>query len=146
MPDEVQVTTGLDFSTPNMARIYDYCLGGRDNFVADPACAEVALSNYPELRAVVRENQAFLSRAARFLAEDAGICQFPDIGTGLPTTENMHEVAQAVVPHARVVYVDHDPVVCSHAQALLAKTETVTVAHAGMREPDAILKTREHNG
>lgn len=143
MPDEVQTLAGLDFSTPNVARMYDYYLGGKDNFAADRACAEKVLSNYPELRTVVRENRAFLSRAVRFLAEHAGICQFLDIGAGLPTMENVHEVAQAVVPHARIVYVDYDPVVCSHARALLAKAETVTAVQADLREPDTILKDPE---
>jgi len=133
----------LDATTPNIARMYDYYLGGKDNFAADRACADKVLSHYPELRAVARENRAFLSRVVRFLAAEAGIRQFVDIGAGLPTMENVHEVAHAVAPQARVIYVDHDPLVCAHARALLAIRDTVSVVQADMRDPEAILKDPE---
>src|SRR5215207_746025 len=133
----------LDPTTPNVARMYDYYLGGKDNFLADRACADKVLSRYPELRAVVRENRAFLSRAVRFLAGEAGIGQFLDIGAGLPTMENVHEVAHAVAPQARTVYVDNDLLVCVHARALLAIPETVSVVQADLRDAKAILKDPE---
>jgi len=143
MSDESRAAVGIDPATPNIARMYDYYLGGKDNYAADRACADKVLSHYPELRAIVRENRAFLSRTVRFLAAEAGIRQFLDIGTGLPTMENVHQVAHAVAPQARIIYVDHDPMVCAHARALLANTATVAVVQADMRDPEAILKDPE---
>src|SRR5215472_13042655 len=101
------------------ARIYDYWLGGKDNFAADREAAEQAIAANPGIVADVRANRAFLARVVRFLAEERGIRQFLDIGTGLPTAGNTHEVAQAVAPAARIVYADNDPVVLAHARALL---------------------------
>ncbi|MGH3247305.1 MAG: SAM-dependent methyltransferase [Trebonia sp.] len=114
--------TGLprfDTSVAHQARIYDYLLGGKDNYAADRAAAEEMLKVYPDTASSARANRAFLGRAVRCLAADAGIRQFLDIGTGIPTAGNTHEVAQAIAPESRVVYVDYDPVVLAHARALL---------------------------
>jgi hypothetical protein len=103
----------------HQARVYDYWLGGKDNYAADRATGDAVMQVYPGIVAAVRAQRAFLGRAVRFLAADAGISQFLDIGTGIPASDNTHEVAQAVTPAARVVYVDKDPVVLAHAHALL---------------------------
>jgi hypothetical protein len=136
----------IDPSTPNPARIYDYLLGGKDHFAADRDAAEAILAVVPQARQGARENRAFLQRAVRFLAGEAGVRQFLDIGTGLPTRGNVHQVAQAVVPDARVVYVDHDPVVHVHANALLADHTTTIAVLADLRQPDAILGHSEVRG
>ena len=109
----------LDTSVAHIARVYDYWLGGKDNFAADRAAAEQAIAAYPDIVFSVRANRAFLARAVRYLAGEAGIRQFLDIGTGIPASDNTHEVAQSVAPGSRVVYVDNDPIVLSHARALL---------------------------
>jgi SAM-dependent methyltransferase len=109
----------FDTSVAHVARVYDYWLGGKDNFAADRAAGEQAMAAYPDIVFSVRANRAFLARAVRYLAGEAGIRQFLDIGTGIPTANNTHEVAQSVAPDARVVYVDNDPVVLAHARALL---------------------------
>jgi hypothetical protein len=108
-----------------MARIYDYWLGGKDNFAADRQAAERALAASPAIRIGVRANRRFLGRSVRYMAQ-AGIEQFLDIGTGIPTADNTHQVAQSVTPGARVVYVDNDPIVLSHARALLKGTTAPT--------------------
>ncbi len=113
---------GIDISVAHPARVYDYWLGGKDNFAADREAAERVLAVTPGLRFRVQANRAFLARAVRYLAGEAGIRQFLDIGTGIPAANNTHEVAQAVAPDARVVYVDNDPIVLVHARALLAST------------------------
>ena len=128
----------FDPKTPSTARMYDYYLGGKDNFGVDRDAAEKVLASAPEIRQVAIENRAFLGRVVRFLAS-AGIRQFIDIGTGLPTRGNVHEVAQAATPGARVVCVDHDPVVCAHARALLEDTGNVAVVKAAMERPGEIL-------
>jgi hypothetical protein len=110
----------LDTSRPSIARVYDYWLGGTDNFEADRQEAERLLRVYPGLDRLARENRLFLRRAVHWLATDCGIRQFLDIGSGLPTASNTHEVAQAAVPDSRVAYVDNDPMVVLHAAALLA--------------------------
>jgi len=110
----------IDTTVAHPARVYDYWLGGKDNFAADREAAERVLAVTPGLRERVRANRAFLARATRYLAAEAGIRQFLDIGTGIPSGNNTHEVAQAVAPQARVVYVDNDPIVLVHAKALLA--------------------------
>jgi trans-aconitate methyltransferase len=115
----------FDTSVPHIARIYDYWLGGKDNFAADREAAERAMAATPTIVPGVRANRRFLGRAVRYMAE-AGIRQFLDIGTGIPTANNTHEVAQAVAPDARVVYVDDDPIVLSHARALLTSTTAPT--------------------
>jgi hypothetical protein len=112
----------FDTSVAHQARIADYLLGGRDNFAADREAAEAMIEAYPTMVELMRANRAFLRRAVRFLAGEAGIRQFLDIGTGIPTAGNTHEVAQQIAPDCRVVYVDYDPVVLAHARALLTST------------------------
>jgi len=112
----------FDTSVAHQARIADYLLGGRDNFAADRKAAEATIEAYPTMVELMRANRAFLRRAVRFLAGEAGIRQFLDIGTGIPTAGNTHEVAQEIAPDSRVVYVDYDPVVLAHARALLTST------------------------
>jgi S-adenosyl methyltransferase len=109
----------FDTSVAHIARVYDYWLGGKDNFAADRAAAEQAIAAYPAIVFSVRANRAFLARVVRYLAGEAGIRQFLDIGTGIPASNNTHEVAQSVAPESRVVYVDNDPIVLTHARALL---------------------------
>jgi hypothetical protein len=138
-----ETPTGFDSSTPNFARVYDYLLDGKDNYPIDRATAEEALAVAPELRVMARENRAFLRRAVRFLAAEVGIRQFLDIGTGLPTQGNVHEVAQEVAPDARVVYIDADPVVLVHGRALLASSDKVTIAQADLRRPQELLDDPE---
>src|SRR5215469_11275636 len=113
----------FDTSKAHQARIYNYLLGGKDNYAADRAAAEAALKVWPDMAFTARANRAFLGRAVRFLAGEAGIRQFLDIGTGIPTAGNTHEVAQAIAPESRVVYVDYDPVVLAHARALLTSND-----------------------
>jgi SAM-dependent methyltransferase len=115
----------LDTTVPHIARIYDYWLGGKDNFAADRTAAEAAAAASPGIMPGVRANRRFLGRAVRYLAE-AGVRQFLDIGTGIPASNNTHEVAQSVAPEARVVYVDNDPIVLAHARALLTSTSAPT--------------------
>ena len=109
----------FDTSVAHVARIYDYWLGGKDNYAVDRAAGDAALAAYPDLIHSVRANRAFHGRTVRYLAAEAGIRQFLDIGTGIPTANNTHEVAQSVAPASRVVYVDNDPIVLAHARALL---------------------------
>jgi hypothetical protein len=131
----------LDISRPHMARVYDYFLGGKNHFAADRELAQRLMQATPTIRTAARENRAFLGRAVRFLAEEAGIRQFLDIGTGLPTVGNVHEVAQSIAPESRVVYVDNDPLVLAHARALLTSSKEGRTAyiHADLREPQKIL-------
>ena len=131
----------IDTSRPHPARIYDYCIGGKTHFAADRAVADTIFAQMPGARTMARENRAFLGRAVRFLAGEAGIRQFLDIGTGLPTTENTHEIAQRIMPSARVVYCDNDLLVLAHARALLTSAPEGRTAyiHADFRNPDAIL-------
>ncbi len=137
MTDHSRAPARLDLSTPNVARMYDYFLGGKDNFPADRAAAEQVIGIVPQAPLIARQNRAFLGRAVRFLAE-TGIRQFLDVGTGLPTQDNVHQVAQWVAPDARVVYVDNDPVACAHARAL-RRSGTVAVVEADLRRPEDIL-------
>jgi hypothetical protein len=131
----------FDTSVAHQARIYNFLLGGKDNYAADRAAAEAVLQIYPETVSAARGNRAFLGRAIRYLAADAGIRQFLDIGTGIPTAGNTHEVAQAIAPESRVVYVDYDPVVLAHARALLTSGEAgaTEYIHADLRDTSAIL-------
>ncbi len=129
----------FDAGVPNVARIYDYLLGGKDNFAADREAAGELLRHIPDARDACYRNRGFLRRAVRFLAGEAGIRQFIDIGTGLPTQGNVHEVAQQVRHDARVVYADYDPVVVKHAEALLATSPAVTAITGDLRDPDEIL-------
>ena len=120
--DISEVAPHLHADRPHPARVYDYLLGGKDNFAADRAAAENGLRANPNSRIPPRENRAFLRRVVRYLAREAGIRQFLDIGTGIPTSPNVHEVAQEVAPDARIVYVDNDPMVLVHARALLTSS------------------------
>ncbi|WP_242883690.1 SAM-dependent methyltransferase [Actinomadura litoris] len=131
--------TGVDVSTPNVARIYDYFLNGKDNFAADREAAEQIIRAAPATRATAWANRHFLARVVRFLALEAGIDQFLDIGCGLPTQHNVHEVAQAARPDASVVYVDNDTMVLTHARALLATQPRTVVIGGDLHDPDAIL-------
>jgi hypothetical protein len=133
---------GIDTSVAHPARVYDYWLGGKDNFAADREAGELALQAYPQLAQAVRSNRAFLARAVRFLAGDVGIRQFLDIGTGIPTSNNTHEVAQAVAPDSRIVYVDNDPIVLLHAKALLRSNPEgeCDYIQADLRDADAIVE------
>ena len=131
---------GIDTSVPHSARIWNYWLGGKDNYPVDRDAGDQFKAVFPEIVEVARSSREFLSRAVRWLAGEAGIRQFLDIGTGLPTAENTHEVAQRVAPDARVVYVDNDPVVLAHARALLTSTHgTTAYVDADLHEPDKIL-------
>jgi hypothetical protein len=123
MAEMTNPVRGIDTSVPNVARMYDYWLGGKDNFAADREAADRSTAAIPQLPWMAQENRRFLGRAVRFCASQ-GITQFIDIGSGLPTMENVHQVAGQVVTEPRVLYVDHDPVVVRHAQALLATTGT----------------------
>jgi hypothetical protein len=129
----------IDTSVPNVARIYDYMLGGKDNFAADRQAAQRLLAALPDIAGTVRDNRAFIGRAVRFLAGQAGIRQFLDLGAGLPTQDCVHETAHAIAPDARVVYVDNDPVACSHGQALLGPRDRVGFALADLRRPAEVL-------
>jgi S-adenosyl methyltransferase len=132
----------LDTSVPHISRIYDYWLGGKDNFAVDRAAAEQAASVFPALPASARSNRAFLGRAVRYLAAEAGIRQFLDLGTGIPTAGNTHEVAQAVAPQSRVVYMDNDPIVLAHARALLtsAPEGETSYIEADLRDTGKIIE------
>ena len=131
----------FDTSVAHPARVYDYWLGGKDNFAADREAAQQVALAQPGILFGVRANRAFLGRAVRHLARDAGIWQFLDIGTGIPTADNTHEVAQSVAPGSRVVYVDNDPLVLTHARALLASDPVGATAYieADLRDPGSIL-------
>ena len=131
----------FDTSVAHQARMYDYLLGGKDNYAADRAAAEAALKIWPDMAFTARANRAFLGRAVRYLAGEAGIRQFLDIGTGIPTAGNTHQVAQAIAPESRVVYVDYDPVVLAHARALLTSSEAGATEYidADLRDTDTIL-------
>jgi S-adenosyl methyltransferase len=130
--------SALDTSLPNMARIYNYWLGGKDHFAADRAEADRLVALYPPLPALVRENRAFLIKAAGWAAQQ-GIGQFIDLGAGLPVSPSVHQAARAVLPAARVAYVDIDPVVLTHAVALLATGDGVAAVDADLRDPAAVL-------
>jgi S-adenosyl methyltransferase len=129
---------GIDVTVPNVARMYDYALGGKDNYAVDREMVEAMRQRTLDLPAVALANRRFLGRAVEFLAK-AGIRQFLDLGTGLPSQNNVHEVVQRVCPDARVVYVDNDPVVLNHAEALLATDDSTIVIQEDMREPERIL-------
>ena len=135
----------FDTRVAHIARVYDYWLGGKDNYAADRAAAEQVIAAYPTIRTSVRAQRAFLGRAVHYLAADEGIRQFLDIGTGLPSANNTHEVAQRTAPDARVVYVDKDPIVLSHARALLTGSPQGITAYldADLRDTDALLEQAE---
>jgi SAM-dependent methyltransferase len=124
---------------PNIARVYDYLLGGSHNFAADRASAEEFLARWPDARETMRVNRAFLGRAVRHLAGQAGIRQFLDIGSGIPTMGNVHEIARQAAPSTRVVYADNDPVVVLHSRAILGRDEHAAAIEADLRRPGEIL-------
>ncbi|GLW34108.1 SAM-dependent methyltransferase [Actinoplanes regularis] len=132
----------LDTSVPQTARIWNYLLGGKDNFVVDRAVGDQIVESLPQFAEHARLSRRYLVRAVRYLAGEAGITQFLDIGTGLPTADNTHEVAQATNPHAKIVYVDNDPLVLAHARALLTSTPQGRTAYldADLYNPDKILE------
>jgi trans-aconitate methyltransferase len=132
----------FDTGVAHLARVYNYWLGGKDNYAADRAAGDAAIAAYPDLVASVRANRAFLARSVRYLVTRAGIRQFLDIGTGIPSANNTHEVAQAQAPDSRVVYVDNDPVVLAHARALLTGTSQGATDYidADLRNTDSILE------
>jgi hypothetical protein len=136
-----RVPLRIDTSVAHPARRYDYWLGGKDNFAADRESGDAIAAKFPAIRTAVVENRRFLRRAVTFLAESASIRQFLDIGTGLPTANNTHEVAQAIAPESRIVYVDNDPLVLVHARALLTSSAEGATAYvdADLREPEKIL-------
>jgi S-adenosyl methyltransferase len=136
--DGGQAPPGIDASVATGARMYDYWLGGHDNFAADRIAALKIAERAPETPLAARANRAFLGRAVRFLAGEAGIRQFLDLGTGLPTRGNVHQVAQAITPGARIVYVDNDPMVLAHSRALKTGEGTVVI-RADLRDADTIL-------
>ena len=131
----------IDTSKPHPARMYDYYIGGKNHFAADRAVADKALASWPAGRIGLRENRKFLGRVVRYLAAEAGIRQFLDIGSGLPSTNNVHEVAQHAAPESRVVYVDNDPMVLTHARALLDSSPEGRTAYmqADLRSPLSII-------
>jgi hypothetical protein len=129
----------IDTTRPHPARMYDAYLGGKDNYPVDREAVRQILRQWPEVRLIARANRAFLQRAVQFLAGEAGILQFIDICTGIPAAGNVHEVARQVAPDARVVYIDNDPIVHVHANALLTDNSTTTVILGDLRDPRAIL-------
>jgi hypothetical protein len=135
----------LDTTVPHPARRYDYWLGGKDNFAADRESGDAIAAAFPSIRTAVRENRRFLRRTVTFLTEQAGVRQFLDIGTGLPTANNTHEVAQALAPESRIVYVDNDPLVLVHARALLTSSPQGATAYldADLRDTTKILGDAE---
>ena len=145
LADVNRAPPGINLSVAHPARVYDYWLGGKDNFPADREVGDRVIAIVPEILQSVRANRAFLKRAVR-LAAEAGIGQFLDVGSGLPTAENTHEIAKRVAHDAHVVYVDNDPVVATHGRALLADSGSTTVVQADVREPGAILGHPEVRG
>ena len=141
LPADDEERVDFDTSVAHIARVYDYWLGGKDNFEADRQAGEEALIAYPDLVSSVRANRAFLARGVRFLAAEAGVRQFLDIGTGIPSANNTHEVAQSIAPASRVVYVDNDPIVLAHARALLVGRPEGTTDYldADLRDTEKIL-------
>lgn len=129
---------GIDLSTPSVARIYDYWLGGAHNFAVDRAMSEKILSVVPHFRGAARANREFLFRAVRFMV-DAGIRQFLDLGSGIPTVGNVHEIAQKIAPESRVMYVDIDPVAVAHSEQILTGNELAAAIQQDVRNPEAIL-------
>ena len=131
----------FDVSVAHIARVYNYWLGGKDHFAADRAAGDATMAVYPGIQQSARANRAFLARVVRYLAKTEGIRQFLDIGTGLPTANNTHEVAQATAPDSRIVYVDNDPLVLAHARALLTSSKQGATAYldADVRETGKIL-------
>lgn len=129
---------GVNPRIPNSARMYDWWLGGKDNFASDRAMGASLMEAIPSLPAMATENRRFLHRAVRHLAGERGIRQFLDIGTGIPTSPNLHEVAQGIAPETRVVYVDNDPVAVAHSRTMLKGSRTTAIVEADIRDPKAV--------
>jgi hypothetical protein len=136
----------IDIEVPSAARMYDYYLSGSHNFAADRALAEQAMRNWPHAQLFVQANRAFLTRVVTMLARDAGIDQFLDLGSGIPTVGNVHEVALSVNPAARTLYVDSDAVAHAHGTALLASVPQARYLRADVRDPESVLTSPELNG
>jgi hypothetical protein len=138
---EAIARTGIDTTVPHSARIWNYWLGGKDNYAVDREAGDAWVAIHPEITVIARVTRAFLNRAVRYLALEAGIRQFLDVGTGLPTADNTHEVAQRVAPDSRIVYVDNDPLVLAHARALLTSTPqgSTRYLHADMHDSAALI-------
>jgi SAM-dependent methyltransferase len=134
---------GIDTGKANIARVYDYWLGGSNNFRADQDAARAMIAIEPNIRGIARANRAFLGRAVRFLATEAGIRQFVDIGSGIPTGRNVHEVAQEAAPGSRVVYADVDEVAVAHSRVILEDNAETAIIQADLREPDNVLTAPE---
>jgi hypothetical protein len=146
VPDDAPDTpdigqTAIDVTVPHSARIWNYWLGGKDNYEVDRMAGDQFREVFPAIVDIAQSSRAFLARSIGFLATEAGVRQFLDVGTGLPTADNTHEIAQRAVPQARIVYVDNDPLVLAHARALLTSTPEGATAYidADMRDPDTIL-------
>ena len=135
----VTVPEGIDATVPNAARMYDYYLGGKDNYAADRAAAEAVLKVAPEMREAARSGRALIKRVVEHLVRERGVRQFLDLGSGLPAAENVHEIARAIDPSVRVVYVDYDDVVCTHGRALLCDPERAIIVRRDIREPQTVL-------
>ena len=134
---------GFNPAQPHIARVYDYLLGGKDNFAADRAVGDQIIASLPAAQLGVRAQRAVLARVVHYLVADTGVRQLLDIGSGLPTAENVHQIAQKIDPAARVVYVDNDPVVLTHARALLADDSVTFAAEGDLRDPAGILASPE---
>ena len=129
----------IDVTRPNVARVYNYLIGGKDHYAADRAAGDALLAQEPDAGLVGREHRAFLGRAVRYMTAEAGVRQFIDVGSGLPTASNTHEIAQRAAPEARVVYVDNDPVAVNHGRALLGRAGNTRFIKGDVRDPGAIL-------
>ncbi|AUY54649.1 SAM-dependent methyltransferase [Streptomyces sp. CB01881] len=135
----------LRMDVPHSARVYDYLIGGKTNFEPDRTAAHASVQAWPALPVSMRTTRTFMQRVVRNLVEEHGVRQFLDIGTGIPTSPNVHEIAQGIAPEARVAYVDNDPIVLTHARALMSSTEEGRTCYvdADLRDPDAILGAPE---
>ncbi|MFE5858576.1 SAM-dependent methyltransferase [Streptomyces sp. NPDC056500] len=145
MHEENDITTSPSGSQAHSARVYDYILGGKDHYEVDRAAGEASLRAWPGLRTSMLANRAAMRRMAHWLAAEAGVRQFLDIGTGIPTEPNLHQVVQGVAPQSRIVYVDNDPIVLAHADALMCSTPEGRTAYveADMNAPDTLLAAPE---
>ncbi|RST05242.1 SAM-dependent methyltransferase [Streptomyces sp. WAC05374] len=143
MARELWTPDAIDTNVPSVARMYDYLLGGSDNYASDREACELLLKQVPSSKALAVNNRHFLRRVVRVLAKEYGIRQFIDHGSGLPTQDNVHQVAQAVDPASRVVYVDNDPIVLAHGRALLDENDRTAVIQADMRDTDGIFGHEE---
>jgi hypothetical protein len=139
-------SVAFDPAQPHISRVYDYLLGGKDNYAADRAVGDKIIASLPTVQIGVKAQRAVLGRVVRFLVEEAGIRQLIDVGSGLPTAENVHQIAQRVLPASRVVYIDNDPVVLAYARALLADNDATIAVEGDLREPLGILGNPEVRG